>query len=58
MEGVQISFQTTGADEDVSSVRWDGGEAEPAGEEQRGFGSEEGGQLDPLHPGRSDETQL
>lgn len=54
VEGVQNSFQTTRADENVSSVRRYGGEAEPVGEEEREFGSEEGGQLDPLHSGRSE----
>lgn len=54
VEGVPNNFQTTRADENVSSVRRYGGEAEPVGEEERKFGSEEGGQLDPLHSGRTE----
>lgn len=54
VEGVQNNFQTTRADENVSSVRRYGGEAEPVGEEEREFDSEEGGQLDPFHSGRSE----
>lgn len=53
VEGVQNRFQTTGADENVSSVRRHRGQTEPVGEEECEPGSEEGGQLDPLHSGQS-----
>lgn len=58
VEGVQDGVQTTGADEDVSSVRRVGGQTEPVGEEERRPGSEEGGRLDPLHSGWSKQTGL
>lgn len=53
VEGVQNRFQTTGADENASSVRRHGGQTEPVGEEECEPGSDEGGQLDPLHSGQS-----
>lgn len=54
VEGVQNNFQTTRADENVPSVRRHGRQTEPVGEEECEFGSEEGGQLDPFHSGRSE----
>ncbi len=53
VEGVQNHFQTTGADENVSSVRRHTGQTEPVGEEECEYGSEERRQLDPLHSGQS-----
>lgn len=56
VEGVQDGVQTTGADEDVSSVRRVGGQTEPVGKDERRPGCEEGGRLDPLHSGGSQQT--
>lgn len=57
MEAVQDHLQTTRADENVSSVRQHRRQTESVEEEEWEHGSEEGGQLDPIHSGEDNKQQ-